>query len=258
MAPGADHAAAGTELQDAIRKLTNAVGEISSEYNKFVSSFNTTLTNAAYVSPAAALLLQQKLPGKRDELNAKLNQLIAEINQFLDASTPVVSLIKVSERWNAEVLPELSAMVGVARDIRPNALHVWGGEAGRAYMEKRWAQRDGLQGLTDIVKDTGQWLVNVAALNTELLLELIEPARLVVKAIREAAIEAGTVFGLLEAIDTVASGIADSTDSIVEILAEITAHTVDSINKLTEARIILNNNDLFPGGKWPQAVSRQR
>jgi hypothetical protein len=154
------------------------------------------------------------------------------------------------------VLPDLSGAVGVARDIKPNALHAWGGEAGRAYMEKRWGQEKGLQGTTNVVKDTGQWLVDIAALNAKFLVDITQPVIDLIEAIIEAAIELWSVIGVLEAIDTIAAAVADCLGAVLEILKEATKHMADSVSGLSQAKIILNNNDVFPGGKWPQAVNR--
>ncbi|WP_433530644.1 hypothetical protein ACQPYA_00380 [Micromonospora sp. CA-263727] len=256
MAPGTDSATAERTLQEAIDKLTTEVDRLDPEYRGLINAINSALRTASFVSPLGAFLFSRKVQSEVDRLHGKLSEMATEIGKFLAASTPVFSLINRGFGWTEQVLPKVSGAVGVARDIRPNALHHWGGEAGRAYMEKRWGQEKGLQGTTNVVKDVGPWLVGVAALNAKFLADITQPVIDLVEAIIEAAIEIATVFGVLEAIDTVAAAIADCIGAVLEILKEATKHMFDSLSMLAEARVILNNNDLFPAGQWPQAVNR--
>ncbi|BCJ59186.1 hypothetical protein [Micromonospora endophytica] len=256
MAPGADQAAAENTLQSAVTKLTTEVDRIDPETQKLINAINSALRTASFVTPIGAYLFAKKVQSSLDGLFDKLRELAQEIRKFLSASTPVFSLLHKGFLWTEQVLPQVSGAVGTARDIRPNGLHAWGGEAGRAYMEKRWGQEKGLQGTTNVVKDIGQWLIDVAALNAKFLVDITDPVIDVIEAIIEAAIEIATVFGILEAIDTVAAAIADSIGAVLKMVQEATKHMFDSMSKLSEARGILNNNDFFPGGSWPQAVSR--
>lgn len=254
MAP--DHTAAEATLQAAIGKLSTEVNRITPEYEGLIANINECLRTAAYVSPLGVMLFNDKVQDRVNRLNEQLRQVAQEIGRILESSTPIVSLIHRSRGWVEDVLPKLSGAVGIARDVRPNGLHAWGGEAGDAYREKRWGQEKALQGTTNVVKDTGQWLVDVAALNTAFLVDVTQPVIDLVESIIEAAIEVSTVFGILEAIDTVADAVASALTAILEILKRAAQHMVDSMGSLTQARIIFNNNDVFPGGSWPQAVNR--
>lgn len=257
MAPNSDRGVAESTLQSAIDKLTTEIDRFDPEFRKLVSIINRSLHTAAFVSPLGALLFSRKVQGKVETLHGKLNELADEVGKILAASTPIFSLISVSALWTEEVLPELSGAVGLARDIRANALHAWGGDAGRAYQEKRWGQAKALEGTTGDVKDTAQWLVDVAVLNAKFLIAITQPVIDVVQSMIEAAIDAASVAGVLEAIGAVAEAIARSAGSILEIVKQTADHTYESLSKLSEARIILNDNTVFPGeGSWPQAVNR--
>ncbi|GAA4957562.1 hypothetical protein [Actinoplanes utahensis] len=256
MAPGTDHSAAEATLQAAIDKLGTEIRRIDPAYDGLIANINECLRTAAYVSPFGVMLFSDKVQDRVDRLNAQLRQVAEEIGRILDSSAPILSLIRRSRGWVEDVLPKLSGAVAIARDVRPNGLHAWGGEAGDAYREKRWGQEKALQGTTNVVKETGQWLVDVAALNTAFLVDVTQPVIELIESIIEAAIEIATVFGILEAIDTVADAVASALTAILEILKRATQHMVDSMSSLTEARIIYNNNDVFPGGSWPQAVNR--
>jgi hypothetical protein len=154
------------------------------------------------------------------------------------------------------VLPQLSGMVKYSREIRSDALRVWQGPAASAYYEKREGQQDGLQGLTNVVEDTGNWLIDVAALNAKFLIDIARPLTEAVEAIIEIAVELATAVGVLEAIDTAADAIAKAATAILTIAHEAGIHTADSIQLLSDARSILNNNSYFPEGLWPQAVNK--
>lgn len=159
-------------LRKARATLESSLGQVDAHFGNLVSRIDTVLETATFVSPGAALLFSRRVSSSLAELGARIREAVTEIRRILDSSTPIFSLIHVGTSWNMQVLPRLSALVGVARDIRANALHAWGGEASRAYQEKRWGQRDGLQGLTNVVKDTSQWLVDVAVLNTTFLTDI--------------------------------------------------------------------------------------
>ncbi|MEO3745257.1 hypothetical protein [Plantactinospora sp. B5E13] len=255
MAPGAEGTPEGA-LEAARTKLDSELNRVTTEHANLVNKINSVLTTATFVSPLAGWLFSRKVQGRMDELSENIAEVLKQVRKFLESSTPVFSLIYVGTSWNQQILPELSGMPGIARDAKANALHAWSGNASEAYQEKRWGQRDALEGLSGVVKDTSQWLVDVAALNTHFLVDITTPVIDIVEAIVEAIIEIATVFGVLEAIDTIAAAIADALGAILELAQKATQHAVDSVSKLNEARIILNDNTKFPGGNWPQAVNR--
>jgi hypothetical protein len=257
MAPGTDRASAEGTLQASVDKLTTEINKLEPKCNELIDKINGCLRDASFVSPVAAYLYSRKIAGKLDEMWEFVKKVNEEIGKYIGASLPVFSLIDRGFRWTDEVLPEFSGTVGIARDIRPNALQAWGaGQAGRAYMEKRWGQADALKGTTNVIKDTGQWLINVAALNTKFLVDITEPIIELIEAIIEASAEFVTVIGAPLAIDTVADAIAKALTAVLKIAKEAAIHVAESMQALNEAKVIVNNNDAFPGGKWPQAVNR--
>ncbi|GIE99999.1 hypothetical protein [Paractinoplanes rishiriensis] len=256
MAPETDQASAESTLQAATDKLRTEIDRIDPEYRKFVEKINSVMMQASFISPVGAWLFSKKVKGALDDLHGKLEDAADEMIKYLEQAAPVFALIGRGFTYLNAVLPDLSGMTGTARDIRPNALHTWGGDAGRAYSEKRQGQSKAIEGTGGIVKDTGQWLVDVAALNAKFLVDITQPLIDLVEAIIEGAIELSTVIGVLEAIDTIAAAIADCLGAVLEILKEATKHMVDSITSLAAARAILNDNSVYPAGNWPQAVNR--
>ena len=256
MPPPDDQGQAQGDLQNAMDGVLRQLTDVDGASRQLVDAVNSALRTAAFISPPVAWYFTDKAAGQLEQLFAAIAELKAACTEFVQAGIPVFSLIQVGFGWSTSVLPELSGMAGVARDIRPNALHAWEGKAAEAYLEKRWGQRDALVGTTGIVKDLAQWCVDVAALNAKFLVDLTTPLIDLAEAIIEIAVELATVIGVLEAIGSAADAVAKAATSVLDIAQQAARHTMDSVSKLAEAKNILNNNDVFPAGGWPQSVLR--
>jgi hypothetical protein len=256
MPPPDDQAQVEGDLQNAMDGVLRQLTDIDGAAGKLVDAINSALRTATFISPPAAWYFSRKASAQLEQLFAAITELKQACTEFVQAGVPIFSLIRVGFGWNSAILPSLSGMAGTARDIRPNALHAWEGQAADAYLEKRWGQRDALVGTTGIVKDLSQWCVDVAALNAKFLVDITTPLIDLAEAIIEIAVELATVIGVLEAIGSAADAVASAATSVLTIAQEAARHTLESVSKLAEAKNILNNNDVFPAGGWPQSVLR--
>ncbi|MBB4961163.1 hypothetical protein [Micromonospora polyrhachis] len=254
--PSDKQASAENSLKEAIDKVAQGLTALDSSKRQLVSAVNSAMRKTSFLSPVIALALHNKVSAAVGQLCQRIGELKDVCNEYVEAATPVYSLLRVGFGWQKTVLPGVSGMVGIARDIKPQALHAWQGPAAKAYLEKRWGQRDGLQGLTNVIKDAGSWLIDVAALNAKFLIDLAQPVVDLAESIVEIAIELVTVIGLLEAIDTAADAIAKASTAIIDIATKAAAHVYATAQQLGDAQTIISDNSLFPDGKWPQAVYR--
>lgn len=249
-------AQAEESLRNAMDGVGTALTRIDGSGQQLVDEINSALRVAAFVSPLAAVVFSRKASGALEGLFQQIEELKKSCQEFVEAGVPVFSLIRAGFGWNESVLPGLSGMTSTARDIRPNGLHAWRGSAASAYIHKRIGQSVALGGTADVVKETGQWLIDVAALNAKFLVDLTTPLIELADSIIRIAIEIATVVGVLEAIGSAAEAVAEAATAILTIAQDAARYTADSISALGKVKAVLNDNKVYPGGTWPQAVQR--
>lgn len=240
----------------AIELCDGELDEADSEFLKLEGKINEALRQASLFSPLASIALAQIAEGRWDSLRQEFDKLKAEVRTFVEAGTPVLSLISVGLAWNREVLPAVSSMSATAGAYEANALPAWSGAAYYAYREKRDAQSEAIEATTKIIQESGVWLTEMAVRNVDFFFALIEPIVDLTKATIEAALEIVTAVGILEAIGTVAAAIADAAMAIMRIYMNSLRHAAKSIDAINRATAMLNDNSKFPAGRWPQAVNK--
>jgi hypothetical protein len=252
-------------IESALAKFESTIAATDEKMTRLLGAVEQAVARASSIStPLAGPLgsrllitpLHERATQKLADLAAAWGNLRTIFVNHAASTVPVLSLVVAGFRWTEEILPGLSAMSAVARDIKGDALHAWGGPAARAYQEKRSAQGEALDSLVGAIEKTSITLLELANTNAEFLLQLTEPLLDLGEEIAEAIMELITVVGVLEAIDTVASAISRAVADVVRIEKLATQHGMVSLGRLNELLMITNNNQAMPDGRWPQAVHR--
>ncbi|MFI7598999.1 hypothetical protein [Actinoplanes sp. NPDC049681] len=238
------------EFRTAIDKARSGIELIIDGFNKIVDE----VSSKRWLLGAAVLLwVKEKLDGAREGLQ----KIIDKARYLVEHSTPVVSLILTSFDWLAQVQRPASAAAGRI-PVKGDKLIYWKGAAADAYSAKIPFQQAAASDMATKADFISTWLFTIAKANVEYAVKMGEYIALIAGAVTQAAVDAESVFGIIEAINAVASAAGAVVDKAINQLFSIATRVVDLLKNARDASASINNLEKLAGppvGTWPQAVN---
>jgi hypothetical protein len=238
------------EFRRAVEQSRNGVQQIIDGFNQLVGEIN----DKRWLLGAAVLLwIKHKLDGAREGLQ----KIIEKAQYLVDHSTPVVSLILTSFDWLNQVQKPASAAAGRV-PVKGDKLVYWKGEAADAYNAKIPFQQAAAGDMATKADFISTWLFTVAKANVDYAVKMGEYISLIVGAVSQAAVDAASVFGIIEAINAVADAAGALVEKALNQLFSIASRVVDLLKNARDATASINNVEKLvgpPAGTWPRAVN---
>jgi hypothetical protein len=186
-------------------------------------------------------------------LGDDIDKIVNRCREFLERSTPVISLFRVAFGWSHDVLGPVSRQEGIAAGSAKSNLANWQGAAAVAYREKRLEQKFAIEATSANAIKIGKFLTDVAKANVDFLLDVIEPLLDIYATLISAIAAAATGIGIAEAIGKAADIAGKLWTGLFKENQAVTNLAVTTLVATLDADHILNNSGKFPGGHWPQA-----
>jgi hypothetical protein len=238
------------EFRRAIEQTRTGIQQIIDGFNTLVDEVN----DKRWLLGAAVLLwIKEKLDGARDGLQT----IIDKARYLVEHSTPVVSLILTSFDWLNHVQQPASAAAGRI-PVKGDKLVYWKGPAAEAYQAKIGFQQAAAADMAGKADFISTWLFTIAKANVDYAVKMGEYIALIVGAVTQAAIDAASVFGIIEAINAVADAAGTLVEKALNQLFGIANRVVDLLKNARDAAASINNVEKLagpPAGTWPQAVN---
>lgn len=237
------------DFNDAIDTVRDGVEKAVDSFEKLVDEING---KAWLIGPALMLWIKNKLDDVRE--NAK--KLIEKAQYLLEHSTPVLSLIITSFKW-LEVGQNPASSIAGTIPVKGDMLVYWKGEAADAYNNKLPFQQGAASDMATKSDFISTWLFTIVKANVEYATKVAENISLVAGAIAQAAVDAASVFGVIEAINAVAGAVGGIVENALNLLFGIANRVVDLLKNARDASASINNVEKLagpPAGTWPQAV----
>ncbi|MBN1173614.1 MAG: hypothetical protein JXA67_15700 [Micromonosporaceae bacterium] len=243
-----------SNFRDALTALENGIKKVENAFQSLIDKLNETLRNLAFVVPLGALYLAKRLGDAVKKLGDLLRAFLSKCREVLSRGTPIYSMIRVGFQWISDVMNPTSSKEGVIATDASDNLANWKGQAETAYRRKVALQKTAQGGMTANADGIGSWLVDLGTANIAFVVAMIDPLAPIAAKLVEAAIDAGSVFGALESIDSAAEAIGKLLEvAWAELKTQVEQFTT-AMNKMFDANKIINGNSAFPNGHWPQAV----
>jgi len=248
--PGITPEALTSEFHRSIEQVRTGIQQIIDGFNNLVDE----ISGKAWLLGAGALLwIKHKLDGAR----AGLQTIVDKAQYLIDHSTPIVSLILTSFDWLSQVQKPASAAAGRV-PVKGDKLVYWKGEAADAYNGKIPFQQAAAGDMATKADFISTWLFTIAKANIEYAVKTAEYISLIAGAVTQAAIDAASVFGIVEAINAVADAAGALVEKALNQLFSIATRVVDLLKNARDASASINNVEKLagpPAGTWPQAVN---
>lgn len=240
---------------DGSSALTDAVHKLGDDRTDLVDAYNNCLEavriGSVHLFPSALATVQRIL----DEVRKIVEAALEAVRWIFEHYGPGLALHLQSFNWVRNVAEPMS---GIRSDMTVNAqpnFVTWKGNAADYYRERIGEQQAAAKHVAANAQFIGDWLEKVLRENAAYVQCLVQLVVDLASALVKAAIEAGSGFGIPEAIETL-KGEIDAILKVVggyiaasgERLLDATANAHDVATKLAE-------NDHLPGGAWPHAVT---
>ncbi|GGQ87297.1 hypothetical protein [Couchioplanes azureus] len=238
------------EFQRAIEQVRTGIQQIIDGFNRLVGEINE---KRWLLGGAVLLWIKEKLEGAQDGLR----KIIEKARYTVEHSTPVVSLILTSFDWLNQVQKPASAAAGRV-PVKGDKLVYWKGQAADAYTAKLPFQQAAASDMATKADFISTWLFTIAKANVDYAVKMGEYISLIAGAVTQAAVDAASVFGLIEAINAVADAAGDLVEKALNQLFNIANRVVDLLKNARDATASINNVEKLsgpPAGTWPQAVN---
>lgn len=256
MAPFADPG-----LRDSIDKVDEQKRKVVTEFDNLTARANETLSRldtAKWIGTAAfglgGYLLADhyvdKVRSLFDRLRHLVEQVLAKVQEILDKATPVLSLVTRAFDWVDHVQAPVSGLSDRAATYTLHA-NEWSGLARKVYDQRVPRQVGAIGALGTAAADIGTWLMDLAKENAAYILSLLDPLEHIVSALIAAAIDAGSVAGILEAIGKGAELVQNAVDDMWAALKQAVDHALTVVSKKLDAHKVLAD----VGDGWPQMVN---
>lgn len=248
--PGITPDALTAEFRRSIDQVSVGVRQIIDGYNQLIEE----IRDKRWLLGGPALLW---IKGRITEVHTHLQKIVAKAEYLIEHSTPVVSLIITSFDWLDQVQKPASAVAGRV-PVKDDKLVYWKGEAAEAYAGKLPFQQAAATDMATKADFISTWLFTLAKANIEYAVKTAEYVSLVAGTIAQAAVDAASVFGIIEAINAVADAVGDIVEKALNQLFGIATRVVDLLKNARDATASINNIEKLagpPAGTWPQAVN---
>jgi hypothetical protein len=247
MAPTVDLESVRAAFYQGVEDARKGVGLLVSGFNDLVHAVNKHLW---LLGAAGVLWIRHKLEQVRDAAQ----KLVEKARHMIDHSTPIVSLILTSFDWISQV--QKPASDAAARiPVTTDNLVYWSGGAAQAYTNKTGPQKDAASDVVAKADFISTWLFSIAQTNVDYVVKMAEIVSLLANKITQAAVDAASVFGVIEAINAVAGAAGDIVERGLNTLFGIASRLVALLKNVRDASSSINNHEKLPGGAWPQAVA---
>lgn len=252
MAPGPGITPEGltSEFNRSIEQVRTGVQQIMDGFDRLIEEIRD---KAWLIGAGLMLWIKQKLDGAR----AGLQTIIKKAQYLIDHSTPVVSLILTSFDWLSDVQKPASAAAGRI-PVKGDKLGYWKGEASDAYGRKIPFQQGAASDMATKADFISTWLFTIAKANVDYAVKTAEYISLIAGKVTQAAVDAASVFGIIEAINAVADAAGSIVEKALNQLFGIANRVVDLLKNARDASASINNLEKLsgpPAGTWPQAVN---
>ena len=248
--PGITPEALTAEFNRSIEQARTGVQQIIDGFNNLVEEIRS---KAWLLGAGAMLWVKHKL----DDARAGLQTIVDKARYLIDHSTPVVSLILTSFDWLSQVQKPASTAAGRV-PVKRDKLIYWKGEAAEAYNAKIPFQQAAASDMATKADFISTWLFTIAKTNVEYAVKTAEYISLIAGAVTQAAVDAASVFGIIEAINAVADAAGALVEKALNQLFGIATRVVDLLKNARDASASINNVEKLvgpPAGTWPQAVN---
>lgn len=247
--PGVTPEAITAQFNNALETVRRGITECVNAFNKIVKEVNSK----RFVLGAAMLWIKNKL----EDLQTAMRKLIDKAKYLVEHAAPVVSLILTAFDWLSDVQKPASAVAGQL-PVKGDMLVYWKGEAAQAYDNKLSFQQGAASDMAAKADFISTWLFSIAKANVEYAVKVAENVSLMAGKIAQAAIDAGSVFGIIEAVNAVAEAVGQLVENALNLLINLANRVVDLLKNARDATAVINNTEKLPGppaGSWPQAVN---
>ncbi|GGQ83126.1 hypothetical protein [Couchioplanes azureus] len=224
--------------------------QIIDGFNRLVGEINE---KRWLLGGAVLLWVKEKLEGAQEGLR----KIVEKAQYVVEHSTPVVSLILTSFDWLNQVQKPASGAAGRV-PVKGDKLVYWKGQAADAYNAKLSFQQAAASDMATKADFISTWLFTIAKANVDYAVKMGEYVSLIAGAITQAAVDAASVFGIIEAINAVADAAGDLVEKALNQLFNIANRVVDLLKNARDATASINNVEKLSGppvGTWPQAVN---
>jgi hypothetical protein len=218
--------------------------------NEMVDTFNSN----RWRYPAYFILMAK---GAVEKVLDVLPKLIETIDYALDHYTPVISLYRAGSGWTREVMTPVSEITGsinrdldkVGLDWEDRAREIYSGDIVPHQHDAAGAVRDNAAYISNMLSEIGTANTDYA---TDVVEKVAEVYAQLVVVIAELASLIGSPFAIQDAAGLIEKGIT----SFVGVVTAAVDSFAAAVERIQNAENELSNHTYFPGGEWPQAVSR--
>lgn len=223
--------------KDSVTDIEDYFNEIDGATSAIIETLSSTVKDGV-----------EKLGKFKDDLVSMYNE--AEPYQL-----PVISLIHQSFAWLDHVKSPISNLSPNVAMWRDQNLASWKGGAGRAYMiDKTGDQRKAIDDVWNNAEKISQWLLDISERNVEYMLKFADRVGEMVGQYASAAVAAGSLIGIPEAIGDVAEAVGKIIVEMVDQLTDVASRFMAAVSDERKIDSITSDNSALPGGEWPQSV----
>jgi hypothetical protein len=247
--PGANPDAMTSEFEGAIRRIGESIAEAVKGFNDLIGD----IKKWAWALGAPVMLW---IKNKMDDVREGLQKLIEKVQWVVEHAGGVPSLIITSFKWLSMVQTPASLIAGQIGN-KDLMLSYWEGQAATVYGERSTAQAAAATDMATKADFISTWLFTIAKGNVEYAVKAAENISMLAGELTQAAIDAGGVLTILEAVNTLAGAVGSLVENALNMLFNIANQVVDALQKMRDVNASMGNKAAMtgPGGTWPQAVN---
>lgn len=192
------------------------------------------------------------------KIGESVTSLLEKMRISVEKSVPVGSLFDRALAWSTQVNPPLSALTPEL--VGSGKIDSWRGPARITYGTRVADQVEATDVCVSKVSATSRWLADVAAGNTEYMVDLAGLLGPVISALTQLLVDIGE--SALGAVTQAPFTLQQFSELIGEAVASSLLYQAALVDRLAQS--VRQTNDLaneygdnrgLPGGKWPQAVN---
>lgn len=239
-------------LQAEFDKVRDLIRQIIAKFNAGVNHINDN----RFVLGPLMIPIKNSLDKVRDGL-AKVQKLVA---YALEHEVPIVSLVYQCFNWVNEIKRPLTGVytqqnfhAGQPPAYHNENLAEWQGPAKTVYSEKVSAQTDAIAAMEKKADDISKWLLDIAQANVNYMTQLAQLVTRFLGDLTAAAIDAGSIVDLLQAVDKLATTVGNLVTNSLNLLVQIGDRVIQTFGQIRDLQSWMSDQSL-PAGKWPQAV----
>ena len=246
--PGSSPDAMSAAFNDALETIREGIDQAVDGFNLLVLQ----VQKWAWALGPSMLWIK----GKLDQVRDAVAKMIEKVKWVLEHSAGVPSLIITAFKWLSMVQTPTSTIAGQIGN-KDLMLAYWQGQAATVYTERGVIQRAAANDMATKADFISTWLFTIAKSNVEYAVKGAENISMLAGKLLQAAIDAGGVLTLLEAVNTLAGAVGSLVEDAMNMLFGIANELVSALQKLRDVNASMGNKAAMsgPNGTWPQAVN---